>query len=249
MPVAEGVSVRAETRRQLKEDRFSRATIDAAEATAHWSAEHQSKLIAGVVALLVVVAAASGLWYYFNQQDQKAGIDLSRALRTLNTEVRPAGTPAQPEFPTFASAKERATEAHKQFQALVNQYPHTHSAKIARYFLGRTSADLGDYAAAEREFKEVADSGDKDLSSLAQLALASVYRTTGRNKEAIEIYKKLADKPTNTVGKTTAQLELAAAYEANQAPLEAKRIYEQVQKENPSTQAAQIASAKLQEIK
>jgi TolA-binding protein len=249
LPEAEGEFVRAETRHQLKQDRFSRATIDAAEATAHWSAEHQSKLIAGGVALVVVVAAALGLWYYFDQQDQKAGVELSRALRTLNTEVRPAGMPAQPEFPSFASAKERATEAHKQFQAIVDHYPHTHSAEIARYFLGRTSADLGDNAAAEREFKQVASSGGKDVASLAQLALASVYRNIGRNKEAIEIYKKLADKPTNAVGKATAELELAATYEADQQPVEAKRIYEQVQKENPSTEAAQIASAKLQEIK
>lgn len=241
--------MRAETRRQLKEDRFSRATIEAAEATAHWSVEHQSKLMAAGIALLVVVAAALGLWYYFDQQDQKAGVDLSRALRTLDTQIRPAGTPPEPDFPSFASDKERATEAHKQFQAIVDQYPHAHSADFARYFLGRTSADLGDNAAAERQFKDVASSGNKDLSSLAQLALASVYRTTGRNKEAIEIYKKLAEKPTNSVGKATAQLELAATYEADQQPLEAKRIYEQIQKENPATETAALAQSKAAAIK
>jgi len=241
--------VRAETRHQLKTDRFSRATIDAAEATAHWSAAHQSKIIAGALALVVVVAAILGGWYYFDRQDQKAGVDLSRALRTMDTQVRPEGTPAQPDFPSFASSKERATEAHKQFQSVVDQYPHTHSAEIAHYFLGRTSADLGDNAAAEREFKQVTSSGNKDVASLAQLALASVYRSTGRDKDAIEIFKKLADKPTNAVGKATAQLELAATYQADQQPLEAKRIYEQVQKENPSSQASQIASTKLEEIK
>jgi len=57
-----------------------------------------------------------------------------------------------------------------------------------------------------------------------------------------------ADRPTRTVGKVTAQLELAETYQANQQPLEAKRIYEQVQKENPSSDAAQVASAKLQEL-
>lgn len=240
--------MRAETRRQLKQDRFSRATLDAAEATAHWTVEHQSKLIAGGIALAVIVAAVLGVWYHFDQQDQKAGVELSAAIRTLDTQVRPAGMPPQPDFPSFASSKERATEAHKQFQAIVDQYPHTHSAKIARYFLGRTSADLGDKAAAEQEFKEVISSGNSDISALAEMALASVYRSTGRGKDAVEIYKKLADKPTRTVGKATAQLELAGTYEEQQQPGEAKRIYEQVQKENPSTQAAQIASTKLQEI-
>jgi hypothetical protein len=51
------------------------------------------------------------------------------------------------------------------------------------------------------------------------------------------------------VGKVTAQMELASTYRADNQPLEAKRIYEIIQKENPSSEAAQLASAKLQELK
>jgi len=240
--------VRAETRHQLKQDRFSRATIDVAEKTVHWTVEHQSKLIVGAVILLVLVAALLGSWYYINQQDEKASVELSQAVRTLDTAVRPAGMPAQPDEPSFASTKERATAAHRQFQEIASKYPHTRSGEIARYFLGLTSLQLGDYAAAERELKSIADSHNQDFASLARFALASVYRNTNRNKDAIELYKKLADKPTRTVGKVTAQLELAETYQASQQPLEAKRIYEQVQKENPSSDAAQVASAKLQEL-
>ena len=101
--------MRAETRHQLKQDRFSQATFGAAEATAHWTVEHKSKLIVGGVALVVVLAAAFGGWYYLNQQDQKASIQLNQAVRTLDTSVRPAGSPAEADFPSFASAKERAT--------------------------------------------------------------------------------------------------------------------------------------------
>jgi len=241
--------VRAETRHQLKQDRFSRATIGAAEATVHWSVEHQSKLIIGAVLVVVVVAAAVGSWYYLNRQDQRASIELNQAVRTLETNLRPPGVPAEPDFPSFASAQERATEAHKQFQAVVDKYPHTRSGELARYFLGLTSMQLGDNAAAERELRMVASSHNDDLSALAKLALASVYRNSSRNKEAIDLYKKLIDKPTRTVGKVTVQLELAATYQADQQPLEAKRIYEQIQKENPASEAAQIASAKLQELK
>jgi tetratricopeptide (TPR) repeat protein len=248
-PAAEGIFVRAETRRQLKEDKFSRVTIDVAEATAHWSAENRSKLVVGAVVLLAVAAAAVGLWFYLDRQDQRAGVDLSRALRTLNTDIRPVGTAPQPEIPSFASAKERSTEAHKQFQAIVDQYPHTHAAEVSRYFVGQTSAELGDYAAAEKAFQETATVRNDDLAALGKLALASVYRSQGRYKDAVEIYKKLSEKPTNSVGKPTALLELAATYQLQQQPLEAKRIYEQVQKENPTTEAAQLAAAKLQEIK
>ena len=241
--------MRAQARHQLKQDRFSRATIDAAEATVHWSVEHKSKLIIGAVILVVVVTAGLGMLYHLNQQDQKASIDLNQAVRTVDANLRPPGAPPEPDFPSFASAKERSAEAHKEFQAIVDKYPHTRSSDIARYFLGLTSMQLGDNAAAERELRTVASSHNDDLSALARFALASVYRTSNRNKEAIDLYKKLIEKPTRTVGKVAAQLELAATYQSDQQPAEAKRIYEQVQKENPSSEAAQLASAKLQELK
>lgn len=241
--------MRAETRHQLKQDRFSRATLEAAGATVHWTVEHKSKLVTGGIVALVLVVAALGAWYYLLQQDQKAGVEMGQAVRTLDTPLRPAGMPAQPDYPTFASAQERATEARKQFQAIVNKYPHTRSSDVARYFVGLTAATLGDQTVAERELKTVATQRNADLSALAKVALASVYRNSNRNKDAISLYKELIDKPTLTVGKTTAQLELAATYQADQQPLEAKRIYEQIQKENPGTEAAQIASGKLQDLK
>jgi TolA-binding protein len=241
--------VRAETRHQLKQDRFSRATIGAAEATVHWSVEHKSKLIIGSLAAAVVLAVALGGWYYLNQQDMKASEVLSQAVRTMDTPLRPEGAPPEPDFPSFASAKDRATEAHKQFQTIVDKYPHTRTSEFARYFLGITSSRLGDNAAAERDLKEVASSRNDDLSSLAKLGLAAVYSDTNRIKQAIEIYNQLIAKPTRSVGKVAAQLQLADAYQSNQQPAEAKRIYEQIQKENPATEATQLATQKLKELK
>jgi predicted negative regulator of RcsB-dependent stress response len=241
--------VRAETRHRLKEDKFSRATIGAAEATVHWSEEHKSKLIIGAVAAAVVLVATSGGWYYLNQQDQKASMLLNQAVRTMDTQLRPAGAPAEPDIPSFASAKERTTATHKQFQAIVDQYPHTRTAEFARYFLGLTSSQLGDNAAAERDLKAVAETHNEDLAALAKLALAAVYRDTKRTKDAIDLYNQLIAKPTRSVGKATAQIELADTYTSTQQPAEAKRVYEQIQKENPASQVAQIATQKLQQLK
>ena len=241
--------MRAETRHQLKQDKFSQATIGVAGATVDWTVEHRSKLVLGAIIVLAVVLLGVGGWYYFTQQDQKASVDLGKATRTLETPLRPAGSPPQADFPMFASANERATEARKQFQAVVDNYPHTHSADVAHYFIGITAAQLGDTSAAERELKTVAGQRNEDLASLANLALAAVYREANRSKDAIAIYQQLANKPTRAVGKVTAQLALAATYQADQQPLEAKRVYEQIQKENPSSEASQLASQRLQEIK
>ena len=241
--------MRAETRHRLKEDRFSLATMGAAEATVHWTEEHKSKLIIGGLALAVVLAAAFGGWYYLNQQDLKASVLLNQAVRTMDTQLRPAGTPAEPEFPTFASAKERTTEAQKQFRSIVDQYPHTRTAEFARYFLGLTSSQLGDNASAGRDLTAVASTHNEDLAALANLALAAVYRDTNRTKDATDLYNQLIAKPTRSVGKTTAQMELAETYVSTQQPAEAKRVYEQIQKENPASEVAQFATQKLQELK
>jgi len=69
--------VRAETRHQLKEDRFSKVTLEAAEKTAHWTAEHQAKVIAAVIAVVVIAAIALGGWYYISSQDEKASGEFS----------------------------------------------------------------------------------------------------------------------------------------------------------------------------
>ena len=160
---SEGKFVRAETRHKLKQDRFSRATIDTAERTAHWSVEHKNKLL-----IAADCAAGSGCGGGVVVLPGPAGSEGERrdgpAVRTLDTPVRPPNMPAQADAPSFASSTERATAAHKQFQGIVDQYPHTHSAEFARYFLGLTAADLGDKTSAERELQKVISSSDGDLA-------------------------------------------------------------------------------------
>ena len=108
--------MRAETRHQLKQDRFSRATIDVAEKTVHWSVEHQNKLIVAGIAVAVIAGLALGSWYYLNQQDQKASLEFSQAVRTLGTPVRPPNMPPQPDQPSFPAPRSA-------------QRPHTNSSR------------------------------------------------------------------------------------------------------------------------
>jgi TolA-binding protein len=241
--------VRAETRRQLKQDAFSRVTIDAAEKTAHWTVEHRNTLMISTAAVIVLAAAIIGGWFYLSAQDEKASLALSAAVRTMDTPLRPAGTPAQPDIPSFTSAKERSEAAKKQFQAIVDNYPHTRTSDMAHYFLGVTAADMSDNATAEHNFKEVANSGNKEVAAVAKVALASLYGQTNRSKEAIAIYQELINKPTASVGKVAAQLQLAELYQNSNMPLDAKRTYETIKKENPGNEAGQLATQKLAELK
>ena len=241
--------MRAQTRHQLKQDAFSRATIGVAEKTAHWSVEHRSTLIVSAVIAALVIGGVVGAWYYLGQQDQKASLELTQAVRTMDTPLRAPGTPQQPDFPTFTSAKERTEAAQKQLQQIVNKYPHTHTVDLAHYFLGVTSSNLGDNAAAESNFKEVSSSGNRDLAALAKFALASLYAQTNRTKQAVTLYQELINKPTVSVSKVTAQLQLADLYQNSNQPLDAKRLYEQIKKENPASEAGQLATQKLAQLK
>lgn len=227
------------TRRQLKEDKFAETAQDAAE----WAGEHRKLVTWTVSILIIVIVVTVGGWTWRSRQIEQANIDLSAALRTLSAPLRPAGTPAG-DTPSFTSIAERGQAAAKQLQATADKYSLVPPGKVARYLLGSAQLQAGNTAAAEQTFKTAADFSDKDIAALAKMSLASIYTDSNRQADAIKIYKELSDHPTATVSKSTAQLALAEIYEKTD-PQEATKIYQQVQKDDPHSQAAQVAAQKL----
>ena len=108
--------------------------------------------------------------------------------------------------------------------------------------------EAGDKTAAEQELKTASNFSDKDVAALARMALASIYRGTNRASDAIAIYKDISEHPTVTVPKSQAQLELAEMYESTD-PQQATLIYQQLQKDDPRSPAAQLAGQKLAKSK
>ena len=162
--------------------------------------------------------------------------------------MRRARRPSR-ESSSFASAQERAKATNAEFVRIADQYSFTQSGRMARYFAGITFHEMGDNAAAEKALKDVAGSRYKEIASLAKLALAGIYHDTQRDSEAIALYKDLADHPTASVGKTTAQFMLASLYQESGQPDQARALYQQMQKESPASPIAQIATQKLQAMK
>jgi len=236
--------VRSYTRHQLKQDAFAETTAG----TITWAVEHRSKLIAAAIVLAVVAAAAVGAWAFVNYRNQQASQELSGALQKYNAPIRPAGEPAAPDQLSYVSGAERAKAANADFARIADKYAFTRNGRIARYFAGITLHDMGDNASAEKQLGQVAGSRDAEIASLAKLALASIYQDANKTQPAIDLYKSLIEKPTTSVGKSTAQFELANLYEANHQPLEARKLYEQMQKDNPTGQIGQLAAQKLQTL-
>ena len=235
--------MRGYTRHQLKEDKFA----EAAKGTFTWAGHHQKLVTLGSSVLLAVVALGIGGWAFLQWREQKASFDLGSALRTYQRPLRPAGTPPNPEFPSFASAAERAKTAQAEFQAVADHSSYTRSGRMARYYVGLTAMESGDTSTAERELKDVADSGNKDLAPLGKFALAALYRSQKRDAEAIQLYRQLIDQPSDSIPKTMAQLELASLYEEKQ-PAEASRLYQQIRTEDPAGAAGEIAATRLEQL-
>jgi tetratricopeptide (TPR) repeat protein len=230
--------VQSYTRRQLKEDRFQ----EAAKETVHWTVVHRKTIITVLVVAGIITAVTASLLAYNSKLEERASEALGRAMRIYQAPLRQPTAPADPKQRSFLSVEERAKEANKQFQQVADQFSRTGSGKNARYLAAVTTLEAGDAGNAERRLKDIADSGDRERAALAKLALASLYRSSGRDAEAIKLYKDLIDHPTSSVPKVTAQFQLADAYQAKQ-PDEARRIYDELAKDKDPN-IAQLARQK-----
>lgn len=236
--------MRAETRRQLKQDRF--ATTIAQDVA--WANEHRKQLIVAAVIVAALVAAGVALWYWNSQRDITAGVKLGEAQTVYRAPIVAAGTPSTPDNPSFTSAADRAKAALKLFAAIADQYGSTTSGKIARYYMGLCYRDMGDFGNAETALKKVADSGDKDLSALAKYALAELYVSQNKINEAAGAFNDLAAHPATTVSRTTALLQLAQVYEDRKQLDQARNTYQQIVKDDAKSQAGAYAQQKVNDI-
>ena len=227
------------TRRQLKEDKFA----STAQGAVHWASDHRRNVIYAVSAVLVIALAVLGYYFWNNRQTDQANVLLGKAEKTFTAQIRATGIAPTPNETSFSSLAERGQQAEKEFKNIADQFPHTKPGKMARYMEGSAAMQAGETATAEKVLKAAIDAGDKDVAPLAKLALASLYIWSNRPGDAAKIYKDLSDHPSATVSKAYAQFKLAEMYESSD-PKQAAALYQQIEKENPNTQIAQLARSK-----
>jgi len=229
--------VDTQTRHALKQDKFVQATTSGLG----WIEMNRSQVIRAGIALAVVLALLIGGGAFYEHRSNQAALALGAALEIYNSPLR---QPGEPEDGTYKTVADRAKAANQQFVDVANRYGSMEQGKIARYFAGLTDIDLGKTADAEASLIDVAGSYRKDMSALAKVALANLYVQTGKTQQAIDLYKQLIAKPTDTVPAPAAQLQLAAIYEKTD-PQQAKQIYAVLKDKDKTTAAGQIAAQKL----
>jgi tetratricopeptide (TPR) repeat protein len=231
--------VDTQTRHALKKDRFAQA----AASSAGWISVHRSSVVRWAVAASVVLLVAVAALIFWSFRSAAADRALGVALDTYNSPLAEPGAPAESDVYTTANARSQA--ANKQFLAVAQQYGWQPEGAKAHYFAGITYQELGQTGSAETELKKAADSWDRNLSNLAKLALAGVYRQTARDPQAIDIYNGLIAKPSVTVSAAVAQLDLADLYAAENKQEQARALWAKVKDADKDGAAGSIATQKL----
>ena len=230
-----------QTKVALKQDHFVTTTATGLG----WASENRKSVITTVLLLLgviVVVVLAAVLWAH---RTQAAATAFGDAMTIYQTPIATPGQPLPPGTKTYSSAAERAKAANSSFLGVASQYGLTADGKNALYFAGLTYMEAGQNQSAEDTLKKVANGWDGQLASLAKLALADLYRQTGRDQQAITLYNELTAKPTDSVPAGLAQLQLASLYTAEGKIDQAHKIYAQLKDKDAKGAAGVIAAQKL----
>ena len=230
-----------QTRQALKHDKFVDTTTHGLE----WAGENRRSLImTSSIVAAAILAVVIGVIVY-NSRAAQASVAFGAAMQAYQTPIAAPGQQVPPGVKTFASVSDRAKAANQLFMGVADKYGMTPDGKNARYFAGLTYVEQGQNGPAESTLKQVADGWNSDLAALAKLSLAQLYRQTGRDSQAIDIYNQLTAKPTTTVPAGLAQLQLAELYETEGKPELAKKIYAQLKDKDPKGPVGAMAAQKL----
>lgn len=235
------------TKRQLKQpDQFVTLTEHGLE----WANQNRKSAITTAVLVLSVILILVGGYGIYSHRSNAADTALGAALRVYQTPVVSPLQQVPPGVKTFSSNEERDKAALPLFQDVAGKYGMMNAGKVARYFTGAIYMELGQNQSAEDALKPVASAWNADVAALAKLALAQLYRNTGREPQAVAEYNDLANGSANTVSPGMAKIQLAEMYEAEGKSAEAKKIYAELKdkdkgKDGKQGIIGQLASQKL----
>ncbi|HMD86608.1 MAG TPA: tetratricopeptide repeat protein [Terriglobia bacterium] len=232
-------------RHELKHDEFKDTLVQLEE----YFKKHYKEVLNVAIIVVVVVGLAGGLKYYTDRQEAAANTDLGEALATFRAYVgQPTPGQSEPGVATYTTAQEKYKKALQQFDAILDKYkmlPRPKAVAIARYQAGVCQSLLDDHTGAVQTLTEASQDRDPEIASMAKFALGGELAKSGKTPEAAKLYQDLADHPTLAVPKASALLALADAYRESQ-PAQARKIYEQVEKEFASN--ATVAQAVKQQM-
>lgn len=211
-----------------------------------------------LLAAIVVAIVAGGISVWRQQTNARAAQLLADAMVTFNARVIPvSATPAQPgDVPaaaTIGATGSYATEAAKlnaalpKLKAAADAYPDAEAGITARYHYASSLAALGKHDEAVKAFEEVANRAGSDslYGRMARLGKADTLARAGQRDAAIAMWKELASSTDEVLPKDAILMELGKAYQAAGNTDEARKTFNQLIDEHPTSPYSAEARAEL----
>jgi len=244
-------------RHHLKENEL----IHSIEATRDFVEARRREIGIVLIAVVVIAAVVIGAVIY-RQQSQSRGVELlAEAMVALNARVVPAGaTAAGEDIPAAASLGATgsfATEAAKlnaalpKLQAAADAYPDSNAGITARYHLAGALAALGRHEEAVKQFDEVARrAGNSSLyGRMARMGRADTQARAGQVDAAITTWKEMASSTSGEFPVDAILMELARAYAQKGDREEARKTFNQLIEQHPTSPYTPEARAELENLK
>lgn len=246
--------MKTKARHQLKENELAGMLAAARE-----HVEKHKRAVSGVLLVLLVGGAVvAGVVAWRGEGDARAEQLLGEAMVTFNARVIPVT--AEPEAPgevpaaasigatgTFPSVAAKLNAALPKLKAAADAYPATDAGITARYHYASSLAALGRHEEAVKAFDEVvARAGGESLyGRMARLGKADALVRAGQHQAAIATWKELASSPDEALPKDAILMELGKAYQAAGNTDEARKTFNQLIEEHPTSPYTTEARAEL----
>jgi len=184
---------------------------------------NRSVVLAAGAVIVVVVAAVVGMNFYMGQRAQEAVDRMSGAVRAW-------------ESGDYRGALD-GTDTFMGLTAVIDQYGSTSSGNLARYYAADAHFQLGEYD----EALDLFESYDKDANHLGAAAFAgeaAIHANRGNNDEAGDLYRRAATIFTSDVTTPIYLLKAGQEYELAGEKGDARRVYEQIRDDYPTSPEA-----------
>lgn len=201
----------------------------------------RAKLFWILLAVVLFVGSGIGLFWFLQtqQKNRAAGLEY-QALQYYHQQVAPDDQKAAP------SKEDNEKKAIEQFQKILEEYPRTPSAAVARYYIGNAYMELKDYdsaISAYRSFLEGNPANDVMVGMIYQ-RLGYAYLEKGNPEEARQSFEKV-DGLAGSINKDQAMYELGRIDETLDIKEDAIKQYQELISRYPDSMFLSEAQRRL----
>ena len=222
-------------RKDLKRDRFVEEVTHQVE----YFSGHRKQFIAGGISLVVALVGGVGYWTYSRDRHVSANADLQEAINLFHGVV---SMEEMPGIETFSTQGERIEAVTRALDAISLEFSGTAAAAGASYYSGLLDREQGNKMEAQSHFEQAVRGTGSEYPALARLALGALLFESGDEESAREQFRLVVERPTRTVSRDRATIELARTF-IKSDPQQARDLLSAIQAENGA--ASSIAAALL----